>query len=264
MRASVMSEKDIEISPKGLKSSYLRFVADGVPGYVMVLLALAAYYNKVPMPLIGNGWVGMVPQNLGSEAKIFAFFLVFILATPIGLVINSLGWYFLAVFHIKALAICFMLPRWLSWPLLSTRRAFLAESVFDFFSISANGGFSVAAYRLYELARFYEEMLRFFVPNFHSILGPTKALKRLFRSFSVIALGIMCHAVLTGSGLGTAVVLLVLAMVFIALASLAEYYESVEILFRVYLFCYEIRDENPGRERIMGELLRISGRKAAT
>jgi hypothetical protein len=76
-----MSEStNIELSKDGIKFPYRRYLSDSAAGFMLLLLVTLTNHNLLEL----------VPSD--DEVKVFIFLLLFLLATPLGLLINALGW----------------------------------------------------------------------------------------------------------------------------------------------------------------------------
>src|SRR5262245_59682435 len=84
--------RDIEISKEGIKISYLRYLADSASCFIIILAILMAYYAGTDVPGFGKLREIFVTHP-GSEVKIAFLVLAFFVATPIGLVLNAIGWF---------------------------------------------------------------------------------------------------------------------------------------------------------------------------
>jgi hypothetical protein len=72
----------IEANASSLKLSYLRFIADSRPGLLLLFGLLVAETN---------GWLPFALTPKEAALRTFAAILAFLLATPIGLIINGIG-----------------------------------------------------------------------------------------------------------------------------------------------------------------------------
>ena len=85
----------INLKKTGITISYRRFLSDSAAGYVLLLLLFICYYNRANL-----GWITPAIANYqgfkaSSEVKTLVAVLIFLLATPLGLIINALSWFFL-------------------------------------------------------------------------------------------------------------------------------------------------------------------------
>lgn len=77
---------------------YRRFLADSSAGFIFILLALASYY----LPLFGEEPLRQALHSrgvivaAGAETKVFVFVALFLLATPLGFVVNGVSWMILS------------------------------------------------------------------------------------------------------------------------------------------------------------------------
>jgi hypothetical protein len=85
-----MPASNMEISDKGVKISYRRYLSDSAPGFIIVLALLICFYLKIPF--FGIHVYGLVPEKVPNEILTFSLFILFLLSTPLGLVVNGLSW----------------------------------------------------------------------------------------------------------------------------------------------------------------------------
>lgn len=85
------ANRDIEFSQKGIKISYRRFLSDSAAGYIIILIAILSFN----VPIFGEHRQIFSNTIFDSNTTIFLFILIFLLATPLGLAINSFSWIFL-------------------------------------------------------------------------------------------------------------------------------------------------------------------------
>jgi hypothetical protein len=88
------------VTKDSIQLPYRRFLADSAAGLVVVLVLLLNYYFPILTPESFHDIIHSLPQNAGStptgtEAKVLACILIFLLATPIGFVVNAVSWLFL-------------------------------------------------------------------------------------------------------------------------------------------------------------------------
>lgn len=84
---------NIEVNKEGIKISYIRYLSDSGPGFIMLLTILAVYILD---PYANNVFYNL-KQNLKlcDEIKIFIGVLAFLIATPLGLLLDAIAWVFL-------------------------------------------------------------------------------------------------------------------------------------------------------------------------
>jgi len=83
-----MDETKIELSKEGITFPYRRYLSDSASGFVLILLA-SIFLEKTPN--IQN----FLDKEFPSEVRIFILVLLFLLSTPIGVMINVISWMFL-------------------------------------------------------------------------------------------------------------------------------------------------------------------------
>jgi hypothetical protein len=77
----------IELSKDGIKLPYRRYLSDSTPGFILILLSIGAYYNN-KLDFLTD----FLPKSALPEVKLFVLLLLFLLATPVGVIINATGW----------------------------------------------------------------------------------------------------------------------------------------------------------------------------
>jgi hypothetical protein len=108
-----MPPTNFEASSTGLKLSYLRFISDSAPGFVLFLWLSFIWGNR-PIPL-----------NLNTtEARVLVAALVLMLATPIGLAVNAVSYFLLGETQSAINRICLLSQ---CWPIAETRRTLFVE-----------------------------------------------------------------------------------------------------------------------------------------
>lgn len=164
----------IEASGNALKLSYLRFVSDSAPGLILVLVLGAMHINGLlPFAVFPND----------PSFKTFAAVTVLLLATPLGLLINGVGYFLLGGIQQYIDRMCFH-GNW--WPLKDSRTDLLVDQWTEYFGVRDHDWPRVVC----EIAGLIET----FVPELTSFLEPVRALKRFCRSLSFLTLGSMFAA----------------------------------------------------------------------
>jgi len=85
--------ESIEISKDSIKISYIRYLADSAPGFILIgALVWSAYSGS---PEMGGLACFLRSPDVPTEVRAFFLLIVFLLATPVGLLVNALGWFIL-------------------------------------------------------------------------------------------------------------------------------------------------------------------------
>jgi len=92
-----MAQESIELSKDGIKFSYRRYLSDSTPGFILILLLLAAYYHHGGSAAERVSPTFLNHRPLPDGVKVFVLLLLFLLATPVGVIINVIGWLALEV-----------------------------------------------------------------------------------------------------------------------------------------------------------------------
>jgi hypothetical protein len=106
------NESKIELSKDGFKFQYRRYLTDSAPGFILILLLLAACHRNHG---INFPFVNLALTDSFNEVNAFIFFLLFLTATPIGVIVNVLGWLVLEALQ-KKLEMRIYKSRWLLKP----------------------------------------------------------------------------------------------------------------------------------------------------
>jgi len=240
-----MPAHGFEVSEKGIKASYLRFLADSTPGYLAILVAWVLYRAGVFPAAAGSLF-----QNVDRETKIFVGILLFLIATPFGLALNAAGWFALGRWtQIRAM-------RWLQlWPLrwlvYSTNMSADRDSIMSFFfgvrpgQLEAHSKFDSQKFweKFYLEACYYEELLRVCLPDAEHHLEHVKGLKRLMRSCFIVmtlaagaVLWSVSHGVPPASPLAHMLFAgIVVSVICFVMTMMLEYYKLLNTLLVVYL-----------------------------
>src|SRR5258708_2716868 len=92
-----MTNSNIEASASGVKLSYVRFISDSAPGFVILLLIIFAEGHRAE-----PWWVKH------QELKVLVATLAFLLTTPVGLVLNAASYFVLGHVQSQINRICFL------------------------------------------------------------------------------------------------------------------------------------------------------------
>jgi hypothetical protein len=252
--------KDLELTQHGVRLSYLRFLSDSAPGFVLLLVFASVYSLRLPVPFFGTSWLSVYSTQVSNQVRIFILILLFLLATPVGLALNALGWFVLGPLPIWLLKLWQHLPRVASFPLISTRLSLHANQVIDFFDLKDTGN---TANQLYSQANFYEALLVIYFPTYYELTEHKRGLRRFIRSLAVIALLVSIYCFLT---LGQMKLGLVFGITFILLVlflSLLEYDQAMDILFRVFVLSSNLHGEPTDRQQIVSNLIEVREKKVA-
>jgi hypothetical protein len=80
-----MDETKIELSDKGITFPYRRYLSDSASGFVLILL-FSIFVEKSP------SIQAFLDVKFPSEVRVFILVLLFLLSTPIGVMINVISW----------------------------------------------------------------------------------------------------------------------------------------------------------------------------
>jgi hypothetical protein len=191
-----MTNSHIEATSSGLKLSYVRFISDSAPGFVVLLLIM-----------FGEGQRSQPWWASHKELKVLVATSAFLLATPVGLALNAISYFLLGHIQSQINRICFLSRR---WPVRDTRRSLMVEESHAHFDFNADDWA--------ERNDVYGELLETYRPDLAFRIEPLRGLKRFSRSISVLSF--VCFFYLKPGGWAAAicvavVVLLWLGMIYI-------------------------------------------------
>jgi hypothetical protein len=209
----------IEISRSGIKFSYLRFISDSTPGYVIVILLFIAYSHNAPLPLIGCSWLSPV-NEVSTEARVFVFLLLFIVATPLGLLLNALGWFFFGFITTNAVELCDRY-RWL-FKFSGTNRSFCPTGNNDHFNMGSIENDRIGD--LYPRSEFLHKFLRIYAPRAVEGMDHVRGLNVLFRSLALISLLLALYFCFTMGSTYAGSIFFGLWVFLLVMSSWMEYY----------------------------------------
>lgn len=121
----------IDISEKGIKFDYARYMADSAPGFVTLLLIILNF--QVPVITV-QPFPATLLTHSSKEIKSYVGIILFLLATPIGLVINAAGWFLLGWLQHCAERISFGA----NFLLKTTKREFQIEAATKTFGLNSS------------------------------------------------------------------------------------------------------------------------------
>lgn len=229
-----MAKDNIEISVKGVKFSYIRFIADSAPGYIIVLFFILNYYY----PIFGCSYkqlidIGLI-NNISNEVKLFIILLVFVLSTPLGLIINTFGWFIFGWIECRMELWCF------------GSKLFLVKysKLINGFDNTLKPFFKLNKNNWLNLTILFEELLN----SYHQeLIGGSEYIKgarRLCSSIAFIIIFIFAIEILYANNkLLFALVSLLLFIIFMLLSSLTSFYYGMVIFRKSHILCFDKKDE---------------------
>lgn len=251
--------QSFELTKEGVKLSYVRFLSDSAAGYIFLLLFGVAFVLKLPMPFVGTSWLNIIPPEPTTDVKIFLFLVSFLIATPLGLILNGISWFALGTLSGWMLNIWVKIPAWLSYPISSTRKSYHADKTTEFFRCRTS------AEELYRQANYYEIILIVYFPTCYEQIEPVRGLKRFTRSLAFIALLVSIYCFLTINNFSVGALAIVCFILLLLFNSMLEYYQWLFVLFAAYTLSSKIPlENNPSREEIVQNLIETSARLRST
>jgi len=158
----------IEANASSLKLSYLRFIADSSPGLLLLFGLLVAETN---------GWLPFALTPKEAAPRTFAAILAFLLATPIGLMINGIGHVLLGSIQTYVVRRC-LTSR--VWPIANTHEGLRVRRWTKYFGIQERDWPRIADE--------VDDLLDTFAPHLSAKIDHVRALKRFCRSLALLAL----------------------------------------------------------------------------
>jgi hypothetical protein len=240
-----------EVTKEGIKLSYVRFLSDSAAGYILLLLFGVAFSLRLPMPFWGMAWLNIIPGHLGTEDKVFLFFISLLIATPLGLTLNGISWFLLGALHVWLLRFWEWLPTRASFLVLGTRRSYQVDKTAQFLHLHS----SPPSEPIYEQANYYEQILSIYFPTYYDQLEPVRGLRLFIRSLSLLALVTSMYSFLTLCDVHTGKLTLIVFGFLLLFSSLLEYYQCSKVLFMVYSLSSSLHSLDPSREKIVEHLI---------
>lgn len=86
-----MSTNDnIELTKDGVKLPYQRFLSDSAPGYILILVVFLTFYGHASF--LGFNLPSDFVKTIPVEIQVYLGIIAFLLATPLGLMVNVFSW----------------------------------------------------------------------------------------------------------------------------------------------------------------------------
>lgn len=228
MTGGNVANESLEISKEGIKFSYRRFLSDSAPGYILILLAIAAYYNNYP--IFGVQLRNLLPPPVLTEVKLFILLLLFFLATPIGLTINVLSWTLLEVPQ-----------KWMEKWIYNGRifrgipffgfRTFKKEYLFVKWTVAMG----INSNNWFERLRALETALMIEYPNIAERIDPHRGMAILLRNLSLLFLVGIALGWSSETGWKTSLILSGLSFGSLLASAVLSFYFHVHIAYWGYL-----------------------------
>ena len=242
-----MAAPEIQISKDGLKISYQRYLSDSAAGFVVILEVLFAVSNGYPLPLFGHSFESLL--KLSTNDRVFIYFLVFLLATPVGLFLHQLSWFMFGWFEIVSVNFLFRTTEKLYNPIFLTKQLFNYDDLDKFFKINSKN--KIGSGSLYSEYRFYKEYLIMFFNEYsvEHICGLMFFVRNM-ACLSVISMLAVLHVMIWDASVNFSVripfALFVSMATFSLLYSLIEIFRCLKTLSTVYILC--VAKEIPSQE----------------
>jgi hypothetical protein len=215
-----------EVSKEGIKLSYSRFLGDSATGLVVELVATLSYYY----PIFGKSLKDAVQQPIGTEAKIFLLVLLFLLSTPIGLVLNATGWYLLGGLQVRLQFAFFHRDFWF---LRLTKQEFAFEAT--------RTALGITRAKFFEGTELIDHAFELYFPHMVDPLPHVRGVYRLTRSLALLCLGPFCFELwramsrFDGACAGRSVLWLSAFAFLLVLSAAAGFFRALSNLQRLYM-----------------------------
>lgn len=230
-----MSRDSFEISEKGLKLPYSRFLSDAAGGYTLILVILIANLNQTPLP----SWL-LLPTNLNTGTIVLLTVTLILVGAPLGLVLNGVGWIMVGWTQIQ------FIDRWVKFSenhLLrsaSTMRAFHFKLLNDcFHSKNPEPGQPT----FYDQIATFDELLQVHFPDVYEAISYVSGVKQFVRNLMLISAMVGVYSLSIQAfpdfiAAGSVAALLIMFM------WLLEVYQALQTMAKVYTICLEKWSDN--------------------
>ncbi len=261
-----MAETSFSVSKNGLTLPYLRFVSDSAVGFFVLLICILSYRLNPSLALYLSNFGIDISRlaNLSAQTKVFFFLLLFILATPLGLLLNGLSWFILGCPQSVVISKLLLKNngKWFQYFIGETKAVCHFDRALDFFDIQetayANSKDADKKEKLYYFSYYLEQMFNMYFPGFLSPYDHVKALSRFSRSISLLSLGAMVIA-LWWHRLGYVILLLIISFVFMLVSSCwLDVFYRMRILFSTLVICSNTNATKMSEKRLNCYLIQIS------
>lgn len=243
-----MVNQDIDISKEGIKIPYRLFLSDSSAGYAVILIGIFSYYY----PIFGKTLQEIFPSlnsiSISPEVKIFAFFLLFLLSTPLGLAINVtsfvilgplLNWSEIRWFNVK--------NRFFRYLIDSTKKKLFFDDCKTFYNLDEN--------KWYRTSILIGETLSISHPEVAESLDQIQGIYIFLRNIAFLLISIIlinCYILLYDiKHLLIIVLILVLLIILIILISVIAFYYHLFILLKGYFLCRDNKKQECDVEKII-------------
>jgi hypothetical protein len=264
-----MKQVDFEADQKGIKLSYLRFISDSASGIIFFLFLFVAYRFKFPMPFLGSEWTILVPTNIVENYKLFFMILIFLLSSPIGLVINAASWFLLGFFQENLGKLLLIIPTKIPHFLGTTKSSYNYDQILNFFSLSKTQGWKCwkRAKRIYEDAELSEKFISIYFPYLHFKTDHIKGVSRFTRNNTLLFLSSSIYVFFAKIfsfskdfeiTFYVALYLFILALLFFLLNGLVKAFYWIVNLNTLYVLCKSENIQPKNIENCVKELVKIS------
>lgn len=253
-----MPDNDIGFSQQGIKFSYRKFLSDSAAGYIIILIAIASFY----FPIFGQAFLNIPLDDspiakiaqMSDRLKIFLFILLFLLATPLGMAVNSSSWIFLG--RLRSLAndalwyqesieksskVKNLIPYFLAFFIDNTKKSFQFDMLKSFYHFDKNN--------FLQYSDLIEETLHIYHPDIKESISHIQGFYIFFRNIAFLLAIYIGYVIIyflikhnSPIGLGTFFVLIIF-FIFILINFLENIiYYYLSILLIGYILCQGKRE----------------------
>jgi len=225
-----MSEQQFELSQKGVKFSYKRFLSDSAPGYLLLLFIVIGYYY----PIVGIRIQDLLNESfslkssLPKETKAVIILLLFLLSTPIGLMVNAISYIMMTpiINFLEKRRIDkkqFWLSEWDNYALKICKKIYLLNNS-----------------NWLDIVNIFSAVLKIHHKDIIESNSHTEALGRFLRSISLLVL--LYSIILLFSNYYFAFALAILSLSMIFICSRVYFHFHLSILFEAFIVSLDQND----------------------
>lgn len=228
----------IKISKDGIEFDYRRFLSDSAAGYIIILLLLLNFYHPV---LTESSFSGNMLVCMSKETKTFLGFLLFLLATPLGMLVNAVGWYLLGWLQHCLEIYCFTLSstRWLKLIFKPTAEEFQLPEIEQAFGLTKDNWI--------ETSRFFADFLKHAHKDLFEEYRYIEGVRIFLRSLSTLALLLSLLRLFTSVHMSnqsfsywyTVLACAAIVVCLLILTGLVSFYYQLALMSLVYRVCLQ-------------------------
>jgi len=183
MQGNIEKSASNIFSNRGLQLTYRRFLSDSAGGFLLILIFI--FLLKMNYGLISQIGGTIEIPIIGRELKVLILLLTFLLATPIGLILNTFSWFILGGIEL------WVVEKMINWNFLTrgTKIVTNYKKIKDVFSIK-KGNFIETSYDV-------KNIMDYYFPKLKTDSDATSGARRFIRSINFLGIILIIYLVIS-------------------------------------------------------------------